>query len=401
MVEIHGEVADGFEPVREVFEENFETRGDVGAGFALYLEGEKVIDLIGGVADQDSGEPYTPDTLQLVFSTTKGATAICANLLAQRGELDLDAPVAEYWPEFGHGGKEEVPVRWLLTHRSGLIDVDHAMTFEEALEWDLVTDALARATPRWEPGSAHGYHAVTYGWLVGEVIRRVSGRSVGTFLREEVTDKLAAEFYIGLPRHHHERVAPIYPFEPPAGMFGDLGDGAELTGAADLASLLSMVLGPDNLIGPALTAPGGAFAEMDVWNHPDLLAAEIPAASGVTNAPSLARIYAATVTEVDGVRLFDDQTVKLVSTPEVEGPDAVIMFSIPFSHGFMTHSMFSPFGQDGCFGHYGAGGSVGFADPDKKLGFGYVMNQMQLGMTGDARAGSLVAALYESIAAGA
>src|SRR5690606_17975882 len=166
---VQGTVEAGFEGVRAAFEQNFVRHGEVGAAFALYVDGRKVVDLWGGVADAATGAPYAEDTLQLVFSSTKGATALCANLLAQRGELDLDAPVAAYWPEFARGGKADVPVRWLLNHKAGLPFVERNLSLDEALAWDPPVEALAAQTPVWEPGTAHGYHAVTYGWLVGEV----------------------------------------------------------------------------------------------------------------------------------------------------------------------------------------------------------------------------------------
>src|SRR5438128_3411953 len=170
MADIHGEVASGFEGVREAFANNFDVNGEVGAAFSLYKDGAKVVDLWGGVANADTGAPWQEDTLQLVFSTTKGATAACASLLYQRGELDFDAPVAEYWPEFKANGKEDIPVRWLLSHRAGLPVLDVTLTPEQVYAWDPIIDALAAQKPVWEPGTKHGYHAVTYGFLVGEVI---------------------------------------------------------------------------------------------------------------------------------------------------------------------------------------------------------------------------------------
>src|SRR5262245_60332630 len=176
---IGGTVAPGFEGVRDAFARNFSENGEAGAAFSLVHEGRTVVDLWGGVADVEDGTPYGPDTLQLVFSTTKGATAICAHMLAQRGELDVDAPVTEYWPEFGAAGKGDIPVRYLLCHKAGLPYVEGDLSFEEVLGWEAPVAGLAAMEPIWEPGTAHGYHAVTYGWLVGELVRRVSGRSLG------------------------------------------------------------------------------------------------------------------------------------------------------------------------------------------------------------------------------
>src|SRR2546421_8264109 len=195
---IEGQVDAKFKGVRDAFAANFADHGEVGAGVALYVDGRKVVDLWGGVADGETGRPYAEDTLQLVFSTTKGATAICANLLAQRGELDVDAPVATYWPEFATAGKESIPVRWLLCHKAGLPAVDGTMSTEDALAWDPVIRALERQQPLWEPGTAHGYHATTYGWLVGEVVRRISGKSLGRFFADEVAAPLRLDFRIGL-----------------------------------------------------------------------------------------------------------------------------------------------------------------------------------------------------------
>ena len=178
MIVIEGDVVPGFERVRDVFGDNFEGHGDVGAAVCVYRHGRKVVDLWGGLADAGTGRPWTRDTLQLVYSATKAATATCAHLLAQRGELDLDRPVAWYWPEFAAQGKADIPVRWLLSHRAGLPVIDNPMPLADLLAWDPMAAALAAQRPVWEPGTAHGYHGRTFGWLVGEVIRRVSGRSV-------------------------------------------------------------------------------------------------------------------------------------------------------------------------------------------------------------------------------
>ena len=208
-VEIGGSVEPGFEGVRDAFAQNFEENGEIGAGYSLYVRGRKVVDIWGGVANVKTGAPYTDDSLQLVFSTTKGATAACANLLAQRGELDIDAPVAQYWPEFAQAGKENIPVRWLLSHKAGLPTVDAKLTTDEVFAWDPIIHALEVQEPYWEPGTAHGYHAITYGYLVGEVVRRVSGKSLGTFWHDEIAAPLDLEFWIGLPAEQEHRVAPL------------------------------------------------------------------------------------------------------------------------------------------------------------------------------------------------
>ncbi|HMX08180.1 MAG TPA: serine hydrolase domain-containing protein [Microthrixaceae bacterium] len=397
MSEIRGSVEAGYEPVREAFERNFVENGDIGAGFCLYVDGAKVVDLTGGVRDTD-GTAYDDTTLQLVFSSTKGVTATCAHLLAQRGELDLDAPVADYWPEFSAAGKADIPVRWLLSHQAGLVDVDRAMTVEEALDWTTICDALADSPPLWEPGTGYGYHAVTYGWLVGEVVRRVAGVDFGEFVRREISEPLGLDLWVGLPDGEQHRVSPLInsgmpglPAAEPA------GDADSQTDAPSLVGMLDMLLGEGNLLGRALTAPGGAFADDQVWNEARVRSAQIPAANGVTNAASLARMYAALVSEVDGVRLLDADTLERAIAPQVSGPSTVPLLDIPFALGFMTHSPLSPLLDGRSFGHYGAGGSLGFADPDRRVAGAYVMNAAQLAIAGDARTLGLLAAVDQVV----
>ena len=397
MSEIRGTVEAGYEPVREAFERNFVENGDIGAGFCLYVDGAKVVDLTGGVRDTD-GTAYDDTTLQLVFSSTKGVTATCAHLLAQRGELDLDAPVADYWPEFSAAGKADIPVRWLLSHQAGLVDVDRAMTVEEALDWTTICDALADSPPLWEPGTGYGYHAVTYGWLVGEVVRRVAGVDFGEFVRREISEPLGLDLWVGLPDEEQHRVSPLInsgmpglPTPEPA------GDADSQTDAPSLVGMLDMLLGEGNLLGRALTAPGGAFTDDQVWNEARVRSAQIPAANGVTNAASLARMYAALVSEVDGVRLLDADTLERAIAPQVSGPSTVPLLDIPFALGFMTHSPLSPLLDGRSFGHYGAGGSLGFADPDRRVAGAYVMNAAQLAIAGDARTLGLLAAVDQVV----
>lgn len=397
MSEIRGSVEAGYEPVREAFERNFVENGDIGAGFCLYVDGAKVVDLTGGVRDTD-GTAYDDTTLQLVFSSTKGVTATCAHLLVQRGELDLDAPVADYWPEFSAAGKADIPVRWLLSHQAGLVDVDRAMTVEEALDWTTICDALADSPPLWEPGTGYGYHAVTYGWLVGEVVRRVAGVDFGEFVRREISEPLGLDLWVGLPDEEQHRVSPLInsgmpglPTPEPA------GDADSQTDAPSLVGMLDMLLGEGNLLGRALTAPGGAFADDQVWNEARVRSAQIPAANGVTNAASLARMYAGLVSEVDGVRLLDADTLERAIAPQVSGPSTVPLLDIPFALGFMTHSPLSPLLDGRSFGHYGAGGSLGFADPDRRVAGAYVMNAAQLAIAGDARTLGLLAAVDQVV----
>jgi CubicO group peptidase (beta-lactamase class C family) len=396
MTDIQGEVAPGFEKVRDAFQANFDHHGDVGAAFALYKDGVKVVDLWAGVANDETGAPWNEDTLQLVFSTTKGATAICAHLLAQRGELDFDAPVAEYWPEFKANGKENVPVRWLLSHRSGLPVLDTPLTPEQYYAWDPVADALAAKKPEWEPGTRHGYHAVTYGNLVGEVVKRISGKSLGTFFHENVAEPLGLDFWIGLPEAEESRVSRLISFqlgatEEQRAMMKDfpLENLPE-----EMRPIVQAFMDPNSLSNRALT--GVTQPAMD-FNSRAMHAAEVPAANGITTARSLAKMYAAQVGEVDGVRLMSDATVANATIEQSNGPDAVLMIPTRFGLGFFLQSDFSPLMGPRSFGHAGAGGSLGFADPDAGVGFGYVMNKMSTNLSGDPRTIGLVDAIKASL----
>jgi CubicO group peptidase (beta-lactamase class C family) len=385
---VDGIVEPGFEGVRDAFERNFTEHGDVGAGFCLHVEGRKVVDLWGGTADVHSGRPYEESTLQLVFSTTKGATAACANLLAQRSQLDIDAPVATYWPEFAAAGKERIPVRWLLCHKAGLPVIDKRLSLEEALAWDPVVEALSVQEPVWPPGSAHGYHALTYGWLVGEVIRRIDGRSLGTFFADEIAAPLGLEFWISLPESEEHRVAPL------AGSIVPQGEVDEAT-----RLLMEQFSGPDTLLGRALSL-NGAFNE--VWNDRAVHAAELGAANGITNARSLSRFYAGLVgslPDAPAAPLLTSRQMEAARQRQTEGNDKLLFFESAFGLGFFVASDFAPYGGAGSFGHSGAGGSMGFADPDNQIAAGYVMNRMNQNLSGDPRTRGLVKASYEAVGA--
>lgn len=389
MAEIDGYLAPGFEGVGDAFRANFDSHGEVGASFCLYVGGEKVVDLWGGVADLATGRPYAEDTLQMVFSTTKGPVAVCANQLIDQGLLDPDAPVSTYWPEFAQAGKADITVRWLLCHKAGLPVIDKPLTLDETLSWDPVIVALEEQEPVWEPGTAHGYHAVTFGYLVGELVRRVSGLSVGAYFAEHVAAPLGLEFWIGLPAEEFPRVAPLRAI--------DLPDNE------NVRMVLDQLLGPDSLVGKALRAPSGVLIGDDGvlsisrFNEQRVLAAEIPAANGVGNARSLARMYAACIGEVDGVRLLSPEQLARATECQTTGPDKVMFFESKFGLGFMLSGAFSSYGGPRGFGHTGSGGSMGYADPDAGIGYGYVMNQMMPNMIGDARTVGLTEACYEAV----
>ncbi len=315
-----------------------------------------------------------------MFSTTKGATAICANLLAQRGELDLDAPVVDYWPEFGKHGKDEIPVRYLLCHKSGLPYVEDTMTHEEMLQWEPVVKALENMAPVWEPGSQHGYHAVTYGWLVGEVIKRVAARASAGSSRTRWPGHWAWTSGSAPPTSTTSASPSWRPFPCP------------MTRPSKRWSTSSSARRPCWL---AVAAPVEEV-EQDRYNHPETWRAEIPAANGICDALCSPGCHGgACVGEVDGVRLLSDEQVARAIEPQTEGPDTVIMnMELNYGLGFMLPSPIMPLGNDRNFGHFGAGGSMGMADPDHQIGFGYIMNKMFLGLTGDPRTTNLINAVY-------
>lgn len=398
--EVHGEVEPGFEGVREAFARNFERDDarDVGAAFCLYVEGRSVVDLWGGTRHSTDGQaaslPYDGETLQLLYSATKAATATCANLLLDRGLLDLDAPVASYWPEFAQGGKERVTVRWLLTHRAGVAAVDRPLSLEDVLTSKPVVEALEVQAPTWEPGTAHGYHGMTYGWLVGELVRRVDGRSIGEFFRDEVAAPLQLDFWIGLPPEQEHRVAAL--------LAPELDPAVRAAAKAYLAS--------DSWRVRAVTL-NGVFPDPSdpaLFNRPDVHAAEIASANGITNARSLARLYAGLIGTVEHgppAPLLRPEQVERARQVETSGPDQVLSpdpetmpVESTFGLGFMRSSAtFARFGGTGAFGHFGNGGPLGFADPDHAIGFGYVGNQMVQSFLGDARTRALVQAAYDAI----
>ena len=387
MTEVHGDVRRGYEPVRDAFAANFEVNGEVGAAFSLYVRGEKVVDIWGGTADTTTDRAWQEDTLQLVYSTTKGATAICAHLLAERGALDFDAPVVEYWPEFAAEGKDRIPVRWLLSHRSGLPTVDAHLTAAEVLAWDPIVEALAAQRPYWEPGTAHGYHALTYGYLVGEVIKRVDGRTIGQFFADEVAKPLGLDFFIGLPEEEEHRVSRLEMLQASNPAMAEL-DVESLPEA--MREMLQKVLDPEGIMQRSLIVTRPDTLD---YNSRELHAAEVPAAGGITTARSLARMYAATVGDVDGVRILAPDTVANARVEQSNGPDQVLQVPTRFGLGFFLPGTFAPLMGEASFGHAGAGGSLGMADVDRQIGFGYVMNKMQQNLSADPRTLSLVEAV--------
>ena len=376
-----GWVRAGFENVAQVFRRQLR-RTTGGAAVAVYHRGELVADLWGGRRTED--EPWQRDTLAMCFSTTKGVTSTALHLLADRGQIEYDAPVAAYWPEFAQGGKEHVTVRHVLTHSAGLhrmrtlVDRAHRM-----LDWDYMVAALERAEPAYEPGSRHGYHALTYGWLAGELVRRVSGRPIARFVEEELARPLDLDgLYVGCPPEHRSRVAPLAPMAAPLGRRLGLQPGAVMGGPAGrIPALLGLPVSPRRFVNALL--PRGIE---DVLWGPEVMDAEIPAANGFLTARSLAKLYAmlAHGGEVGGVRLLSQATVQQIGVVHSRGPDLVLVVPMGWRLGY--HSAFTTRGAlRGAFGHFGFGGSGGWADPRRDLALAMVCNRGTGTPIGDAR----------------
>jgi len=380
-MKVHGRCDPRFDRLREVFEQSFEA-GEVGASVAVTLDGEAVVELWGGCADPERTRPWQRDTLAYVASTTKGPTAACLHQLSDRGRVDLDAPVARYWPEFAQAGKQDVPVHMLLSHRVGLPAIRRNLPRGADRDWDVMVEALAAEEPWWEPGKQHGYHALTYGFLVGEVVRRVDGRSLGRYWREELAAPLGLDFQIGLDDAELARCAEMIP----------------LPRDADRNPMLKLTKRRDTPVARAFTNPPISAGSI---NSEATRRAEIPAANGHGTAAAVSRFYGmlARGGELDGVRLLSPEAIERATREQACGPDAVLLgMPTRFGLGFMLTHRLVRFGRGPHnFGHPGMGGSIGFADPDARLGFGYVMNRMQQGFVGDARGFALIRAVYDSL----
>ncbi|WP_437674033.1 serine hydrolase domain-containing protein [Sorangium sp. So ce131] len=382
-IAIQGVCDPAFAPVRDAFAANFERFPELGAAVSAVARGRVVVDLWAGFRDAARTAPWGRDTLVNVYSVTKGAVALCAHALIERGALDPDAPVAAAWPEFAAAGKERVRVGQLLDHSAGLPAIRAELGPGALFDWQAMTGALAAEAPFWEPGARHGYHAITFGFLVGELIRRASGRSVGAFLREAVAAPLGLDFHIGIGEEHDAQVAEVQPtIVSPDGLGGAFG-----ASFRDPTSLTSL----------AFTRPRD-LASPDLVNTVRFRRAEIPAVNGHANARALARMYGALASggALDGERVLSPEAVERALTERSRGLDAVLLAESRFSLGFMLPSALRPFGRGArTFGHPGAGGALGFADPDAGLGFGYTPNQpIASGAGGDPRWVPLLDAVY-------
>ncbi len=379
LMSIDGICSARFSALRDAFAENFASRGEVGASVCVVVYGRVEVDLWSGVADRGSGRPWRRDTLGVVWSCTKGAVAACLHLLAARGRIDIDRPVADYWPEFAQAGKGGIPVRWLLTHEAAIPAFREQLPPGSLYDWDHVVGVLARAEPFWEPGTRQAYHASTFGHLVGEVVRRVSGKGVGEFWRDEIAGPRGLDFHLGLAEGDEPRVAPtirpdpLPPGTPPWPFLAAIGKDA-----GNIQTLTVRNTG---------RRPGDTDSR-------EAHAACLPSGGGVTHARGLAGLYAALL---DGAFFPRSLVEEIGETHSATSVDGTLLEAMRFGLGYMKACPGLPMGR-AAFGHAGMGGSLGFCDPALGMAFGYTMNKQGHGVLLNARGRALVEAAYRALA---
>jgi CubicO group peptidase (beta-lactamase class C family) len=392
--DVQGYYDERFAQVAKEFRKNLVERGELGASVAVTVEGKTVVDLWSGFADAERRRPWEKDTLCVVMSCTKGVTALCAHMLAALGELDFDEPVSRYWPEFAAAGKEAVLVRHLLSHQAGLPAMRAPLKPGAFYDWDYMVERLSAEEPFWRPGSRHGYHAFTFGFLVGEVVRRITGQSIGEFFRVEVAEPLGLDLWMGLPPQQHARVSHLNPSPPPAP-------------GEPVSRFLQIAMTEPASVQALMMANTGGYFVPEEWDSPAALSAVMPSTGGVGNARALAAMYRAIVHDrcVGRVAFEPEDIVRMGAVLSAATEDAVICAPGRWTLGFLKGTA-TPRGvepparvilSEDAFGHTGIGGSIGFCDPVADMSFGYVMNQMTADMglydTGE----SLVDAVYRSL----
>jgi CubicO group peptidase (beta-lactamase class C family) len=365
---VHGLCERGFERVREALAAILVSGSEVGAALAVYVDARAVVDLWGGHTDGARTRPWDRDTIVNLYSIGKAVTAVCALRLVEAGLLDLDAPVARYWPEFAQAGKAQIPVRYLLTHQAALPAIARPLPSGAWSHWDVMTDALAAQAPWWEPGTGHGYHVNTQGFLIGEVVRRITGTTLGTYLREDFAGRAGLDFFIGFGPEHDGRCADLVP--RPAS-------------PEDEQLWRQLSVNPERLSGLPLMRVNAyrnppELSGTGVVNTRAWRAAEVPSTNGHGNARAVARLYSALAGDgqLDGVHVLSPPIIARATEPQVHGDDMLLQRPTRFGLGFQLTMAERPLGPSPrAFGHFGAGGSLGFADPDARIAFGYAMNQ--------------------------
>ena len=375
-MEIHGECDPQFSKVRETFEKLYQEDREIGSCFAVYKDGNPLVDLWGGFQDKDKTKPWQKDNLVTVYSTTKGVAAFCIALAMEKGLLKYEEKVSTYWPEFGSNGKENITVGMLMSHQAGICSPE-TRNVDDYYNQNLMSKKLAGMTPIWEPGTASGYHSMTFGWLTSELILRVTGKSLGTFFREEVGDQHEIDFFIGLPESEDHRVAELVPFEIVRNENSEQQK-IELTDAQK--------------------SQRNSAGTLDIQNTKAWRQAEIPSANGQGNAAGLAKLYSLIVPEDNSLKLLKDDTVNQMTTMQIEGRDLVLAVQVRWGVGFILNKHKIIYGPiEGAFGHSGYGGSCAFGDPENKIGVSYVMNRMLDNFNADGRSIELINATYDSL----
>ena len=374
-MEIQGECDPQFSKVKETFEKLYREDREIGSCFAVYKDGNPLVDLWGGFQDKDKTKPWQKDNLVTVYSTTKGVAAFCIALAMEKGLLKYEEKVSTYWPEFASNGKEDITIGMLMSHQAGICSPE-TRNVDDYYNQNLMAEKLAGMTPIWEPGTASGYHSMTFGWLTSELILRVTGKSLGTFFREEVGDRHEIDFFIGLPESEDHRVAELVPFDIVRNENSE--QQVELTDAQK--------------------SQRNSAGTLDIQNTKEWRQAEIPSANGQGNAGGLAKLYSLIVPEDNNLKLLKDDTVNQMTTMQIEGRDLVLAVQVRWGVGFILNKHKIIYGPiEGAFGHSGYGGSCAFGDPENKIGVSYVMNRMLDNFNADGRSIELINATYDCL----
>ena len=374
-MEIHGECDPQFSKVKETFEKLYQEDREIGSCFAVYKDGNPLVNLWGGFQDKDKTKPWQKDNLVTVYSTTKGVAAFCIALAMEKGLLKYEEKVSTYWPEFSSNGKEDITIGMLMSHQAGICSPE-TRNVDDYYNQNLMAEKLAGMTPIWEPGTASGYHSMTFGWLTSELILRVTGKSLGTFFREEVGGRHEIDFFIGLPESEDHRVAELVPFDIVRNENSE--QQVELTDAQK--------------------SQRNSAGTLDIQNTKEWRQAEIPSANGQGNAGGLAKLYSLIVPEDNNLKLLKDDTVNQMTTMQIEGRDLVLAVQVRWGVGFILNKHKIIYGPiEGAFGHSGYGGSCAFGDPENKIGVSYVMNRMLDNFNADGRSIELINATYDCL----
>ena len=375
-MEIHGECDPQFSKVKETFEKLYQEDREIGSCFAVYKDGNPLVELWGGFQDKDKTKPWQKDNLVTVYSTTKGVAAFCIALAMEKGLLKYEEKVSTYWPEFANNGKEDITVGMLMSHQAGICSPE-TRNVDDYYNQNLMAEKLAGMTPIWEPGTASGYHSMTFGWLTSELILRVTGKSLGTYFREEVGDQHEIDFFIGLPESEDHRVAELVPFDIVRNENSEQQK-IELT--------------------EAQKSQRNSAGTLDIHNTKAWRQAEIPSANGQGNAGGLAKFYSLIVPEDNSKKLLKDDTVNQMTTMQIEGRDLVLAVQVRWGVGFILNKHKVIYGPvESAFGHSGYGGSCAFGDPENKIGVSYVMNRMLDNFNADGRSIELINTTYDCL----